>query len=357
VLERGIVQNVDMSGFIFSVLLLLSITISGLCAGINAGMFSLNKYHLKRKAQFGDKDAKLVYSLYAIRYQVMATLLILNIIANTTIVVLINAAVNNGFLAVLFSTALILLFGELIPMVYLKKNVIFVTARIDPVLNKLLVFSSPVTKPLANMFDKWTGVDTQIFYSKEELLRMFDGQKLSGNSDIAADEARMIKKVLSFGDKKIRDVMTPRRVTKTVAQSDDIGPLLLDDLHNSGHSRFPVVAERKHNNFVGTLYIRDLVERKNIKKVKDVMSTDVLYIHEEKSLDFALRTFLKTRHHLFVVVNSFEEFVGVLSLEDVMEEVIGKEIVDEFDQHEDMRATAKSLAQEDSKSRKQGSKK
>jgi len=340
-----------MSGFIFSILLFVAIVISGLCAGINNGLFSLNKYQLKRKAQFGDADAKLVFSLYTMRYQVMATLVILNIVANTTIVVLINMVVN-GFFAVFFSTILILFFGELIPMVYIKKNVVFVVARLYPVLNRLVVFTTPVTGTIGDLFDKWVGKDTQIFYTREELLKMFDGQKLSENSDIAADEARMIGKVLSFGERKIRDVMTPRRVVNIVGENDGIGPLLLNELHGSGHSRFPVVANKGKDDFVGTLYIRDLTMGAGKKHVKDVMQPDVKYIHEEKLLDHALRAFLKTRHHLFVVVNSFEEFVGVLSLEDVMEEIIGKEIVDEFDQHDDLRVVAKSLAQEDIKSRK-----
>jgi CBS domain containing-hemolysin-like protein len=82
----------------------------------------------------------------------------------------------------------------------------------------------------------------------------------------------------------------------------------------------------------------------SLKKVSDIMSKDVRYIHEEESLDQALRAFLKTHHHLFVVVNNFEEFVGVLSIEDVLEEIIGKEIVDEFDAYDDLRAVAASIA-------------
>ena len=146
--------------------------------------------------------------------------------------------------------------------------------------------------------------------------------------------------------------MTPRRMAKLVAQDDTLGPQLLSELHESGHSRFPVVREELKYNFVGTLYIRDLALEKSSKKVKEVMTKDVQYVHEEKSLDFALRTFLKTRHHLLVVVNSFEEFVGLLSIEDVLEEIIGKEIIDEFDKHDDLRAVAKSLAEEDNKARK-----
>jgi CBS domain containing-hemolysin-like protein len=341
-----------MSDFLFIIVIIFAIVVSALCAGISSGVFALNRYHLKHKAQFGDINAKLVYSLYAQRYQLMSTLLIANILANTTIVVLINSRVT-GFLAVLVSAIIILVFGELLPLVYIKKNVIYITAKLYPVLSRMVRFSSPVTKFLASLFDKWIGNEAQVIYSKEELLKMFDGQELSKNSDIAADEVRMIRKVLEFGDKKIRDVMTPRRMVTIVSQGDEVGPLLMDELHKSGYSRFPVVAEDNHMNFIGTLYLRDLVGETELKKVKNLMSKDVRYIHEEESLDHALRTFLRLHHHLFIVVNNFEEFVGVLSIEDVLEEVIGKEIVDEFDQHDDLRKVARSLAVEDKKERQE----
>ncbi|MCA9346895.1 CBS domain-containing protein, partial [Candidatus Saccharibacteria bacterium] len=160
---------------------------------------------------------------------------------------------------------------------------------------------------------------------------------------------RMIRAMLGFGDKKIRDVMTPRRMVQTVTKDDEIGPVLMDELHKSGHSRFPVISEPKHYNFVGTLYLRDLIGELHSKKVKDLMSPQVFYVHEEESLDHALRAFLKTKHHLFIVVNNFEEFVGVLSIEDVIEAIIGKEIVDEFDQHDNLRAVAQSIAEKERK--------
>jgi metal transporter CNNM len=339
-----------MPTIIYALVLITAVIISAYCAGVSSGVFALNKYHLKRKAQLGDKNAKLVYSLHAMRYQLMASLLIVNVLANTTITVMINSRLP-GFFAVFMSTVLILVFGELLPMVYIKKNVVVLAAKTYPVLTRLMVVSAPVTKFLASMFDKWIGNDTQIFYSKEELLKMFEGQELSKNSDIAADEARMIHKVLEFGDKKIRDVMTPRRMVTIVEQDDEIGPLLMDELYKSGHSRFPVKLDCKHTEFVGTLYLRDLVGEGTSKMVKNIMSADVRYVHEEQSLDYALRAFLKLRHHMMVVVNNFEEFVGVLSIEDVLEEIIGKDIIDEFDQHDDLRKVAQGLAQEERKER------
>ena len=100
-----------MPSFVFVLLLTTALMVSAVCAGIISGMIVINKYQLKRKAQFGDKKAKLVYALHAVRFQLMAILVILNIIANTVIVVLLNSAVNSALLAILFSTILILVFG------------------------------------------------------------------------------------------------------------------------------------------------------------------------------------------------------------------------------------------------------
>lgn len=335
-----------MSDIVFGLLLLSLILVSALSSGISNGMYSLNHYQIKRKAQLGNRDAKIVYPFKAMGYQLLVTLLIINITTNATIAILLDSRAG-GLFAVIFSTGFILIFGEILPMIYMRKYIVYITARVAPVLRKVISFMTPIAKPTSSLLVKWIGNETQVFYSKEELINMLDGQKLEQDSGVALDEARMLRAVLEFGDKKIREVMTPRRMVKIVTKEDEVGPVLMDELHKSGHSRFPVIAEPKHFNFVGTLYLRDLVGEKTTKKIKDLMSPYVRYVHEEESLDHALRAFLKTHHHLFVVVNNFEEYVGVLSIEDILEEIIGKEIVDEFDAHDDLRAVAKSLAEKE----------
>ncbi|MCA9328891.1 DUF21 domain-containing protein [Candidatus Saccharibacteria bacterium] len=339
-----------MPDLLFMIILVGLIALSSVCSGVIGGFLSLNHYQLKRKAQLGDEKARIAYPLHGMGYQLLVSLLIINVAANATVAVLLSHRVA-GVFAVLLATATILFFGEILPMLYLRKYVVAILAFTSPVLKKVVAVMAPVNRPVARLLDKVLGQDAQLFYSKEELLRMFDTQKLAKESDVQIDELRMIRGMLEFGDKKIRDVMTPLRMVQVVAKDDEVGPVLMDELHKSGHSRFPVISEPKHFNFVGTLYLRDLVGQKDTKKVKDVMSPHVRYVHEEESLDHALRAFLKTRHHLFVVVNNFEEFVGVLSIEDVLEEIIGKEIVDEFDRHDDLRAVAQSIAEKERKAR------
>ena len=336
--------------FIFiSVALLLGL--SALFSGLTIGILSLNHYELKRKAQLGNKAAKVVYPIRALGHQLMVTLLIGNVIVNAAITALLDLRIN-GIYAVLLTTLFVVVFGEILPMAYLRKYGLEVTAKLAPLLKKLIGILSPVARPLGGMLDNWLGEEGPSIYSKEELYKILEEHEVSEHSDIEEDEVQIVRHALSFGDKLVREAMTPRRVVVSVSADDTVGPILVDELHQSGHSRFPVYNDKKAQNFIGTLYLHDLIGIQDGRKVKDLMRKDVNYVHEEQALDRALQAFLKTSHHLLVVVNTFEEFVGVLSIEDVIEEIIGKEIVDEFDQHADLRAVAKSLAEKDAQKRK-----
>lgn len=338
-----------MTTLLILALVLFLLGCSALFSGLTIGILSLNHYELKRKAQKGNFDAKIVYPIHALGHQLTVTLLIGNILVNTALAVLLYS-VFNAFFAILFSTVLIVILGEILPMAYLRNRGLKLGAFCAPVLKYLIIILAPVARPLSRFVDSLVGDDGPSIYSREELYRILEEHKIS-NTDIEEDEAQIVRHALSFGTKLVREIMTPRRVVVSVSADESIGPILVDELHKSGHSRFPVYNDKKAQNFTGILYLRDLVGRKDGGTAKEVMQAQVYYVHEEQPLDYALRVFLKTNHHLLVVVNTFEEFVGVLSFEDVIEQILGKQIMDEFDQHADLRAVAKSLADSDKKNR------
>jgi CBS domain containing-hemolysin-like protein len=178
------------------------------------------------------------------------------------------------------------------------------------------------------------------FYSKEELLRVVDGSA----HILDKDEKLLIRQALAYQDILVKDIMTPRSVVVTINADDTIGPLLLDRMHTSGHSRLPVI-NGDLDHVQGILYLHNLVPlNPKFKKASDAMSPKVYYVQQDQSLDHILQAFLRTKHHLFMAVNEFEEVVGVVSIEDVLETIIGRKIVDEFDQYEDLRAVAKLAA-------------
>jgi CBS domain containing-hemolysin-like protein len=183
-------------------------------------------------------------------------------------------------------------------------------------------------------------------YERADLVELLETQKAQSDNRISTEDLTMAQSVLVFDTKQVRDVLTPRRVVKAISEDESIGPVVMDDLHKSGFSRFPVFSG-SHDNIVGVLYLRDLVRTKASGAARQHMHHQVCYVHEDQSLGEALRAILKTHQQLFVVVNSFEEYVGIITLEDVLEEVIGQQIMDEFDQYEDLRAVAARVAKKD----------
>ena len=180
--------------------------------------------------------------------------------------------------------------------------------------------------------------DSRVIESKEELLEMV----AQSSGAISPSEKKLITNGLKFNDMKVEEIMTPRSMIESVPMNELLGPLVLDDLHKKGYSRFPVI-DGDIDHVVGMLRIQDLltIDRKaKSHRAETVMSKDVYYIRENQTLQHALAAFLKTQHHLFIVVNEFRETVGLLSLEDVIEALLGQEIIDEYDVYGDIRKVA-----------------
>jgi CBS domain containing-hemolysin-like protein len=215
-----------------------------------------------------------------------------------------------------------------------------------PTLNKVLEISQPINSRLIILLRRYGRLHIHTgLYEKDDLIELIKSQAHQPDNRIDTEELKIAIGALSFADKIVRDCMTPRRVMKTVRSDEVIGPVLLDELHSSGFSRFPVLdAASSREKYAGTLYFRDLAERHHGGTVRGVMSERISYVNEEQSLLNVLEASIKTHNHLFMVVNNFEEVVGVISLEDVVEQIIGRKIVDEFDEYEDLRATAASQA-------------
>lgn len=174
--------------------------------------------------------------------------------------------------------------------------------------------------------------------SREELFHVIE----TSEGILSAEEKALVQHGLTFADRRVRDHMTPVSSIATVAKDELLGPLVLDDLHKTGHSRFPVT-NGSLDQLVGMLHVRDLLAidaGRGTSTVEAAMEPRVFYIHQDQTLDQALAAFLRSHHHLFVVVNDEQQTVGLLSLEDVTEVMMGRKIEDEFDAHEDPRVVA-----------------
>ncbi len=208
-----------------------------------------------------------------------------------------------------------------------------------PIFSFLLSYLQPILSRFSR--PHIAQVNTKL-YEKEDLLEFLHAQNNHSSNRIEPSSLRMAFNSLTFGDKTVGSVMTPLRKIRMVKEDEQVGPMLMDDLHKTGFSRFPVSKEGSSSmpEIIGTLYLKEIIGYEGNAKVRELMNKKVFYINEVQGLREALSAFLKTHHHLFIVVNNFEEVVGVLSIEDVIEQILGEQIVDEFDRYDDLRAVA-----------------
>ncbi|MGB4761916.1 MAG: CBS domain-containing protein [Candidatus Saccharimonas sp.] len=173
--------------------------------------------------------------------------------------------------------------------------------------------------------------------SRQELEHLVD----ESMGVLSIDEKKLLKSSLHFAEKTVEQVMTPRGVLEIVDAQEVLGPIVLDQLHKTGHSRFPVM-RGDIDHIVGVLHIRELlmIREKTSQTAEQSMEKKVYYINQTQTLQHALAAFLSTRHHMFIVVNEYRETAGVVTLEDCIEALIGRKIVDEYDAHDDLRSVA-----------------
>lgn len=306
---------------------------------------------LKRRARSGDELAKALFSV--VTYGISLQLLLWIIIGFSAGAFFVVLALNlPSWLAFFGCVALLWVAFAWLPNTQVTNLSTQITKMISPILSTILSKLYPLLNRVGNKLKNISRVTIHSgIFQKEDLIDILDRQLSQPDNRMTDYEIGIVKNALTFSDRIIRDVMTPKRVVKTVSQSDSIGPILMTELHKSGFSRFPVYG-KKPDDIVGTLYMRDLVKAKDGGSVNETMKKDVFYVNEEKQLDHALKAFLQTKHHLFIVVNNFEEIVGIITIEDIIEQILGKQIVDEFDQYDNLRVVATLQAKKETKNRK-----
>ncbi len=211
--------------------------------------------------------------------------------------------------------------------VWFTPSIVWLLSTLRPLLNPLVAIARRF--PLA----PHTGL-----YEKEDLLRVVEQQHEQSDNRISPDTLSLAHRALQFDDYRIADVLVPRSRVKSLAVKEPIGPILMDELHALGHTRFPVYQDDK-NVITGTLYLRDIVDGKQSGTVKNYADTHVFYIHESDSLAEALRAFRHAKQQMLVVVNSFEEYVGIVTISDVLQKLIELD-GESFEQHDDKHAVA-----------------
>ncbi len=319
----------------------LLVTLSATFSGLTLGFFSLNLTSLENKVKLGDKRAKRIYPLRKKSNLLLSTLLLGNVIVNTVTAVLLGN-VASGLVASLTATALIFIIGEIFPQAIFARYGLQFGASLAWLVWVFIVILYPITAPIAFALDKILGKEPPTMYSKEEIQEIIKHHEDSPLSDIDADEEKILIGALSFSDKPAIDIMTPRTVVYALDAEKIIDEELLHQIREKGFSRIPVFQDKK-DNLVGILYSKELIgfSLDEPKKVGEVCNKhSLIQIDGSTNLDELFNMFITQRTHIAFIVGEFDEFKGLVTLEDVIEEILKTEIVDEADKAVDMRKLA-----------------
>lgn len=315
--------------------------ISGFVSGSEIAYFSLTPSQLD-ELEDTPKGEKILALIQAPE-RLLATILIANNLVNVTIVILCNYALGPVFsgmsevlsfiLQTVILTFLILLFGEILPKLIANSNNLgwarFAYGGIS--------FMSKMFKPLTAMLVKSSTIVNKVVTKKQDDLTADDLSQALEITDVeGSGDKEILEGILKFGDTTASEIMTPRvDITYIDISStfDEVMKIVID----SGYSRLPVY-EQTQDNIKGVLYSRDLLPY--IGKAPSEFEWQKLlrepyYVPESRMIDDLLEDFRKRRIHMAIVVDEFGGTQGIVTLEDVLEEIVG-DISDEYDDDEKM---------------------
>jgi metal transporter CNNM len=310
--------------YLNAIIVILLVALSAMFSALTLGLMSLNRFELKRKMALGDPRAKKIYPLRKRGNLLLCTLLLGNVAVNATISIFLGS-ITAGVFAGLIATGLIVVFGEILPQAAVSRYAMDFGARTAWLTWIFIIIFYPVARPIAFMLDKLLGKELPSAYSKQELVMLLKEQQKHEESDLEHQEALIAVHSLLFAETQVKDIMTPKSSIYSTQADQPLTARFLNEARRMAHSRIPVYRKGR---IAGILYLKDLVRAKG--KVSDIMRRNVEYVKETDKLSRVLRLFRQKRIHLFTVLDAKGKLVGIVTLEDVIEEIIG-EIFDEHD--------------------------
>jgi len=316
------------------------LVLSAFTSASEVALFSLNATHMRDLKERGGTRGARVLELLSKPRKLLATILVTNNFANVGITVLSTLVVANlvnvsamsdglvFLVQVLAVASLILLVGEVLPKVYAASHPLRVARFFSTPLLGLRLFWTPVTKPLlvstAFMEKRYRKKTKNV--DAESLGHALE---LTSDTSTTAEEQRILSGIVKFGNIEARQVMRAR--TEMTAFNKDISfKELLDAIIASGFSRVPVYEETA-DRVVGVLYIKDVLPHLDATDFEwNSLLRPAYFVPENKKLDELLKEFQKKHVHLAIVVDEYGGTSGIITLEDVIEEIVG-DITDEFD--------------------------
>lgn len=341
----------DSSGQLGGIIvtLVLSIFFSGLISAYEAALSHLSSMRLEKRAEEGDQKSAYLLELIRSPHQTLLTLMISDWLADVTVLVLGSWLMFHYVdawwdipLAIFLLTPSLLLLGEIIPKSIANHfGERFVYAWLPLLRLLLMVFSLPVrsmsfiTRPLLESVGSRLGQIVPDF-TEDEILQMVN---MSGNTGLLdKDETDLVQHALTFDDTPASAVLSPRVDMVCVEDTATLKEALEIMAGEEGYSRLPVYRDNL-DHIVGLVYIKDLVRivQTQPERITEPVSAHIRkvhHIHEYQSIDVVLKEMQARRMSMFMVTDEYGGTVGLITMEDLLEEIVG-EIHDEFDHDEE----------------------
>ncbi|MGY8919456.1 MAG: gliding motility-associated protein GldE [Flavobacteriales bacterium] len=321
----------------YSLILIILLVFSGLISGSEVALFSLSKSQIQNQQK--SSYIEIIKKLLLNPNKLLATILVANNFINIAIVILftqigsylfdgVTSAVLKFTLEIILATFLILLFGEILPKIYASRNNLAFSKLVAYPLLLLNIIFTPISIPMQHLSNF---IKDKLSFTKPNigLNQLSYALDLTNPGETTKQEHKILKGILSFGNTETREVMRPRIDIHAFKNTLSYDQILKNIIKNS-FSRIPVYKDEL-DNIVGILYVKDLLPFLD-KKEFDWLSIlrKPFFIPENKKLDDLMQEFQEKKIHLAIVVDEYGGTSGIISLEDVIEEIVG-DISDEFD--------------------------
>lgn len=322
------------------IVILLMLFCSALISGAEVAYFSLTPNDVEDLNQEKSKKALLTLKLLEKPNKLLATILITNNFINIGIIILstyLTASIfqfpENSIMEFMFQivviTFVIVLFGEITPKVYANRNALWFSKWMSIPLN----LSSKLFSPLSYLLTSSTAFIDKRLKRKKEVVSMdelAEALELTTETDPNEEEQKILKSIVEFGNIDVKEIMKSR-VDVVAIEQKLLFEKVIDLVVDSGFSRIPVYKEN-FDDVIGILYVKDLIphlDQKSDFKWQDLIRS-AYYVPETKMISDLLKEFQYKKIHLAIVVDEYGGTSGIVTLEDILEEIVG-DITDEFD--------------------------
>ncbi|XP_049713030.1 metal transporter CNNM4 [Elephas maximus indicus] len=334
------------------VLIVVLLGLSGIFSGLNLGLMALDPMELRIVQNCGtDREKRYARKIEPIRRKgnyLLCSLLLGNVLVNTSLTILLDNLIGSGLMAVASSTIGIVIFGEIVPQALCSRHGLAVGANTISLTKLFMLLTFPLSFPISKLLDFILGQEIGTVYNREKLMEML--KVTEPYNDLVKEELNMIQGALELRTKTVEDVMTQLQDCFMIPSDAVLDFNTMSEIMESGYTRIPVF-EDEQSNIVDILYVKDLAfvdpdDCTPLKTITRFYNHPVHFVFHDTKLDAMLEEFKKGKSHLAIVqkVNNegegdpFYEVLGLVTLEDVIEEIIKSEILDESDMYTDNRS-------------------